>query len=130
MIEKIRKEWNPLVGVPENDKPTIIHRDKSILMVKLLLEEVYELKDAIQDPNLNDEERIIAIADAHGDIDYLLKGSLNQHGLHKVHNDVMLEIHRSNMTKIVDGKLIKREDGKVLKPDTYSKPDLSFILKN
>jgi NTP pyrophosphatase (non-canonical NTP hydrolase) len=122
MINKIREEWNAKVDVPMNDKPTLIHQDQSILMFKLMYEELLEYRDAIQKGD------IVEIADALGDIQYLLNGTVNQHGLQDHWSQVQEEIHRSNLTKLVDGKLIKREDGKVLKPDTYERPNLKDIL--
>lgn len=121
MVKKIRQEWNSKVGVPMNEKPTLIHLDSAMLMFHLLNEELLEYRNAVQSNDL------IEIADALGDIQYLLNGTVNQFGLHNHFDKIQEEIHRSNMTKLVDGKLHMREDGKVLKPSTYEKPDLTFI---
>lgn len=41
---------------------------------------------------------------------------------------VFKAVHKSNMSKVWADGTVKRNDfGKVLKPDTYTKPDLSFI---
>jgi predicted HAD superfamily Cof-like phosphohydrolase len=123
MIKKIRKEWNAKCDVPMNDTPTLLHQDNGQLMARLIYEEVLELMDAIKTDDL------IEVADALGDINYLVLGTVNQYGLHGCWDDVTKEIHRSNLTKLQDGKLIKREDGKVLKPDTYEAPQLDKIIK-
>ena len=42
--------------------------------------------------------------------------------------EVFQAVHQSNMSKVnSDGTVSRNEVGKVLKPDTYVKPDLSFI---
>lgn len=44
---------------------------------------------------------------------------------------VFKAVHKSNMSKIWPDGTVKRNDfGKVIKPDTYVKPDLSFIHDN
>ena len=120
-IEIIRQEWNANVGVPMNEEPTLIHQDEGKLMFHLMYEELLEFKNAIESGN------IVEIADALGDIQYLLNGTVNQYGLHGAWDQIQREIHESNMTKLIDGKLVKREDGKVLKPDTYVRPDLEWL---
>ena len=140
MIEKIETGWNANVGVPMNDKPTLIHRDEAMLMFHLMNEELLEYKlavnkivqklDDLEDLTYEDSAAIIIeIADALADLQYLILGTVCQFGLHKKFDDIMEEVYRSNMTKLQDGKLIKRSDGKVLKPSTYSPPNIGAILK-
>ena len=70
------------------------------------------------------------IADALGDMMYILCGTIIEHGLQDKIEAVFDEIQRSNMSKLdVDGIPIYREDGKVLKGPNYSKPDFSNIIK-
>ena len=70
------------------------------------------------------------IADALGDMMYILCGTIIEHGLQGKMEAVFDEIQRSNMSKLgEDGEPIYREDGKVLKGPNYSKPDFSKILK-
>jgi len=74
---------------------------------------------------------LVEIADALGDMLYILCGTILSHGLEGKMAEVFEEIQRSNMSKLdKDGNAIYREDGKVLKSDLYSKPDLASILKN
>lgn len=72
---------------------------------------------------------IVAIADALGDMLYILCGTILQHGLQHKIEAVFDEIQQSNMSKLgTDGEPIYREDGKVIKGPNYSKPELKNIL--
>ncbi|MFM7814591.1 MAG: hypothetical protein ACKO66_08755, partial [Flavobacteriales bacterium] len=73
---------------------------------------------------------LVEIADALGDMLYILCGTINAHGLQRVMDDVFEEIQRSNMSKLdANGNPIFREDGKVLKSELYFKPDIAGILQ-
>lgn len=92
------------------------------LRVDLLEEEVAEFKQAATDGDL------VAVADALGDIAYVLYGTALTYGINL--DAVIAEVHRSNMSKLrPDGKPILREDGKVLKPATYTRPNLRRVLE-
>jgi phosphoribosyl-ATP pyrophosphohydrolase len=98
--------------------------DKNMLRFNLMKEENEEYLDAVQ----NDD--IIQIADALGDMLYILCGTIIEHGLQHKIEEVFDEIQRSNMSKLgADGKPIYREDGKVMKGPNYFKPDFSKILE-
>jgi predicted HAD superfamily Cof-like phosphohydrolase len=72
---------------------------------------------------------MIEVADALGDMLYILCGTIITHGMQDVIDEVFEEIQRSNMSKLgSDGKPIYREDGKVLKGPNYFKPDIAKIL--
>lgn len=72
---------------------------------------------------------IVEIADALGDILYILSGTILKHGLQDKIGEVFAEIQRSNMSKLgADGKPIYREDGKVLKGPNYFRPNIAKIL--
>jgi predicted HAD superfamily Cof-like phosphohydrolase len=74
---------------------------------------------------------LVEVADALGDMLYILCGTILQHGMQNVIEDVFTEIQRSNMSKLgADGRPIHREDGKVMKGPNYSRPDLSFVLEH
>ena len=76
-----------------------------------------------------DHSDLIEIADALGDMLYILCGTIIEHGLQHKIEDVFDEIQRSNMSKLDhDGKPIYREDGKVMKGPNYFKPDFSKII--
>ena len=71
------------------------------------------------------------VADALGDMLYILCGTIIEHGLQDKIEDVFNEIQRSNMSKLdEDGQPIFREDGKVLKGPNYFKPNISKILNS
>jgi predicted HAD superfamily Cof-like phosphohydrolase len=85
----------------------------------LLLEEFIEYGNAIEDGDL------IGMADAIGDIMYLLFGDSIILGLPM--DKIFAEIHRSNMTKLIDG-IQKRDDGKIIKGNSYEPPDLISVI--
>lgn len=65
-----------------------------------------------------DERDIVDVADACGDLKYVIQGFELETGIPGP--QVLLEIQRSNMSKLgEDGKPIYREDGKVLKGPNY-----------
>ena len=69
------------------------------------------------------------VADALGDILYILCGTLLKHGLEHKIDEVFREIQRSNMSKLgADGRPIRRDDGKVMKGPAYFPPDIAGIL--
>ena len=69
---------------------------------------------------------IIEVADALGDMLYILCGTIIEHGMSDIIEDVFDEIQKSNMSKLgADGKPIYREDGKVMKGPNYFKPNFS-----
>jgi predicted HAD superfamily Cof-like phosphohydrolase len=73
---------------------------------------------------------LIEVADALGDMLYILCGTILKHGLQDKIVEVFEEIQRSNMSKLdKNGNPIYREDGKVLKSDQYFRPDLKSILE-
>ena len=100
IIEQIKTEWNAKVKVPVNDTPTLIHRDKGILMCNLIQEEVFELRDALDMDDRTDAEKkdkTIEIADALGDILYLVYGTISQYGLNEDIKKKLTVDHSSNI---------------------------------
>lgn len=70
---------------------------------------------------------IVEMADALGDLDYVVQGANLVFGIPA--EAVLDEIQRSNMSKAgPDGKPIKREDGKILKGPDYFRPDIAKVL--
>ncbi|WP_026755594.1 nucleoside triphosphate pyrophosphohydrolase family protein [Sediminibacter sp. Hel_I_10] len=99
--------------------------DKNMLRYKLMREENEEYLEAA---NAND---LVEVADALGDMLYILCGTIIEHGLQHKIDEVFDEIQRSNMSKLgADGAPIYREDGKVLKGPNYFKPNIESILKS
>ncbi len=85
-----------------------------------------ENNEYLEAANNND---LVEVADALGDMLYILCGTILEHGMQHKIEEVFEEIQRSNMSKLgADGKPIYREDGKVLKGPNYFKPDIKGIL--
>ncbi len=112
-------------GLGVNNTPTTeIDEATMNLRFSLMDEENKEYLDAMKNKDL------IEVADALGDMLYILCGTIITHGMQDVIDKVFEEIQRSNMSKLgSDGKPIYREDGKVLKGPNYFKPDISKVLK-
>ena len=72
---------------------------------------------------------LIEVADALGDMLYILCGTIIEHGMQNKIEEIFDEIQRSNMSKLdEDGNPIYREDGKVMKGPNYFKPNIANIL--
>ena len=100
-----------------------IGNDKINLRFKLMSEENEEYLDAAKNNDL------VEVADALGDMLYILCGTIIEHGMQDKIEQVFDEIQRSNLSKLgEDGKPIYREDGKVMKGPNYFKPKISEIL--
>ncbi len=98
---------------------------KNKLRFNLMDEENKEYYEAAQNNDL------VEVADALGDMLYILCGTILEHGMQHKIEEVFDEIQRSNMSKLnTDGKPIYREDGKVLKGPHYFKPKIKEILDN
>jgi len=97
---------------------------KNKLRFNLMKEENEEYLEAAQGNDL------VEVADALGDMLYILCGTIIEHGMQNKIEEVFNEIQRSNMSKLgEDGQPIYREDGKVLKGPNYFKPNIAEILK-
>lgn len=117
------KEFHTAFGIGFSEEVKGTLGPKNTLRYDLMKEENEEYLEAAQ----NDDT--VEIADALGDMLYILCGTIIEHGLQHKIEEVFDEIQRSNMSKLgQDGKPIYREDGKVLKGPNYSKPDFTKIL--
>ena len=111
------------LGLSESPRVDLAEHVK-LLRFNLMKEENEEYLEAVQN---ND---IVEVADALGDMLYILCGTIIEHGLQHKIEEVFDEIQRSNMSKLgEDGKPIYREDGKVMKGPNYFKPDFTKILE-
>ena len=112
---KIGHADSPTVAIPEQIK---------LLRYRLMEEENQEYLEAAKNNDL------IEVADALGDMLYILCGTILSHGMQHKIEEVFDEIQRSNMSKLgADGEPIYREDGKVMKGPNYFKPNIAKILK-
>ncbi|WP_350287310.1 nucleoside triphosphate pyrophosphohydrolase family protein [uncultured Croceitalea sp.] len=108
-----------------NEPKANLGEAKNKLRFNLMDEENKEYLEAAEDDDL------VEVADALGDMLYILCGTILEHGMQYKIEEVFEEIQRSNMSKLgANGKPIYREDGKVLKGPNYFKPDIEGILKN
>lgn len=106
---------------------------KNKLRFDLMKEENEEYLEAA---NNND---LIEVADALGDMLYVLCGTMLEHGLENKMKDIFDEIQKSNMSKLDDnGKPIvngengvmdwRKPEGKILKSENFVEPDFVEIL--
>ncbi len=101
-----------------------LSEQKLKLRFDLMAEENEEYFEAAQNNDL------VEVADALGDMLYILCGTILEHGMQYKIEEVFDEIQRSNMSKLgANGKPIYREDGKVMKGPNYFKPNISLILQ-
>ena len=97
---------------------------KNTLRFDLMKEENEEYMEAAQNNDL------VEVADALGDMLYILCGTIIEHGMQDKIEEVFNEIQQSNMSKLGEnGEPIYREDGKVLKGPNYFKPNIAKILE-
>ena len=117
-------QFHDAFGIQNNYAPTSgLNAAEVQLRFDLMKEENEEYLEAVQNKDL------VEIADALGDMMYILCGTIIEHGLQHKIEEVFDEIQRSNMSKLgEDGNPIYREDGKVMKGPNYFKPDFSKIL--
>lgn len=111
-------------GITNRETPIAFTNDKEIkLRFDLMAEENEEYFEAAKNNDL------VEVADALGDMLYILCGTMLSHGMQDKIEAVFNEIQRSNMSKLgADGKPIYREDGKVMKGPNYFKPNIKSIL--
>jgi predicted HAD superfamily Cof-like phosphohydrolase len=126
MKNKIKavQEFHEAFGLGVQQKPIAnLDENKLKLRFDLMAEENEEYLEAAKN---ND---IVEVADALGDLLYILCGTILEHGMQHKIEAVFNEIQRSNMSKLgADGKPIYREDGKVMKGPNYFKPNISDII--
>ncbi len=118
------REFHDAFRLPVRVEPTGQLTEKEWnLRFNLMKEENEEYLEAAQRGD------IVEIADALGDMLYILCGTINAHGLQEKMAAVFEEIQRSNMSKLDEnGQPIYREDGKVMKSAKYFRPDVAGIL--
>ena len=118
------KIFHEVYNLSYKDSPVAdIGIDKINLRFKLMEEENQEYFEAAKN---ND---IVEVADALGDMLYILCGTIIEHGMQDKIEEIFDEIQKSNLSKLgEDGKPIYRNDGKVMKGPNYFKPNISEIL--
>ena len=118
------QEFHEAFGLGIQQVPTAtLGQKKTKLRYELMKEENEEYLAAAK------EENLVEVADALGDMLYILCGTIIEHGMQHKISEVFDEIQRSNMSKLdINGMPVYREDGKVLKGPNFSPPDLKKIL--
>ena len=118
------EKFHDTFGIPNEYSPVAAIKEELIqLRFKLMAEENEEYLEAALAGDTTE------VADALGDMLYILCGTILSHGMQHKIEEVFDEIQRSNMSKLgADGQPIYREDGKVLKGPDYFKPNIAAIL--
>ena len=119
------EKFHDTFGIPNEHGPTV-NSPKEIIALRhrLMAEENEEYFEAAVQGDL------VEVADALGDMMYILCGTILSHGMQHIIEEVFEEIQASNMSKLgADGKPIYREDGKVLKGPGYFKPNIKAVLE-
>ena len=118
------KEFHTAFAIGHSEIPKAnLGATKNLLRYNLMKEENEEYLEAAKDNDL------VEVADALGDMLYILCGTILEHGMQYKIEAVFNEIQRSNMSKLdANGKPIYREDGKVMKGPNYFKPNIYEII--
>ena len=118
------KIFHEVYKLSYKENPTTnIGLDKIKLRFNLMAEENQEYFQAAKNNDL------VEVADALGDMLYILCGTIIEHGMQDKIEEVFDEIQKSNLSKLgKDGKPIYRNDGKVMKGPNYFKPNISKVL--
>lgn len=142
MYNKAVEQFHEAFSIPVESNPCIPSKERCLLRIKLMREELDEFEEALLSGNLEHAAKELT------DCQYVLSGTVLEMGLGSVFDNCFNETHRSNMSKIVTdwelardmavdegtaievegGWIVKNKDGKVLKGLNYSRADLSGIL--
>ena len=119
------EEFHRIYKLGNSEKPIgKLENQKENLRFDLMKEENEEYLEAAKNGD------IVEVADALGDMMYILCGTIIEHGMQHIIEKVFDEIHRSNLSKLDEnGNPIYREDGKVIKGPNYFPPDIKKIMK-
>jgi predicted HAD superfamily Cof-like phosphohydrolase len=118
------EQFHRAFGVGVELQPTLNTAQIAKLRFSLMKEENEEYFEAFEKGDL------VEVADALGDMMYILCGTILSHGMQHIIEEIFEEIQKSNMSKLgEDGKPIYREDGKVIKGPNYSPPQLKAIVE-
>lgn len=126
------KKFHESFKIKNGKRNEILSTKEALLRFKLMEEENLEYIEACE------KKDIVQIADALGDMLYILCGTILKHGLEDSIEDIFLEIQKSNMSKLgKDNKPIindgiidpNKPKGKVLKGENYKPPNLSQFFK-
>ena len=117
------KEFSEAFGFNVSEKPQVRDLETALLRFKLMSEENREFMSAA----IGVKPDLVEVADACGDMLYVLCGTILEYGLQDKIEMIFDEIHRSNMSKRGGGK---DKNGKAMKGENYFKPELASIIKS
>ena len=112
------------LGVSEEPRASL-GKGKNRLRYELMKEENEEYLEAANNGDLTE------VADALGDMLYVLYGTIIEHGLEHKIEAIFNEIQQSNMSKLdKNGNPLYNKNGKVIKGPFYIKPNITKVLKD
>lgn len=111
-------DFHTKFGFTKNQNPTLIDTNLGLIRHKHTLEEMDELKEAIESQNL------VTISDALCDVLYFIIGTGVAYGIPL--DECFSEVHRSNMSK---ERPPGGGDAKAVKGRDYFKPDIASIIE-
>jgi len=112
LVKKFHKKFN----VPVLKKPSLIPKDRSDFRYSLMKEEFEEYAEGVKREDLEN------IAKELSDILYAVYGTILEHGLQDIIEDVFREVHDSHMSK-------DYHQYKMIKGKGYFKPNISKFFK-
>ncbi len=141
IYEELVNDFHKTYSIPVEQSPVIPSKERCLLRIALIQEELNELKEALESGDIEHAAKEAA------DLQYVVSGTVLEMGLKNIFKAAFFEVHRSNMSKVCatikdarelagengrveyvdNGFIAYNAAGKVLKPPTYSKADLSFI---
>ena len=87
------KEFHEKIRVPVLDEPSLIPENRSSNRYRLMKDEVEEYLKGVQASDLQNVAKELA------DILYSVYGTILEHGLQGIIEEIFEEVHRSNMSK-------------------------------
>lgn len=136
------EEFHRVAGTAAPTVPSVPDRERVMMRLCIMAEEFLEFCTAC-DPEAADKYDeildnliarfkaatfdkvdIVEVADALGDLDYVVEGSRLEYGIDGA--PIAAEIHRSNMAKVdpTTGRMERNDIGKVRKPADWTPPDV------
>lgn len=91
-LDKV-EEFHKTFKAPVLDHPQLISKKRAEFRIRLIQEELDELKEAVE------KDDLIEVGDALTDLQYVLSGAILEFGMKDVFRSLFAEVHRSNMSK-------------------------------
>lgn len=110
------KEFHNKFNVPVLDSPSLSSEDRSAFRYKLMKDEVDEYLSGIKDGDIKN------VAKELSDILYTVYGTILEHGLQDIIEDVFEEVHKSQMSK-------DYSEYKMIKGDNYFEADIDKFFE-